>query len=44
MTFILPGADKLGRNLVDATQEALELGIRACGPGKCLNGIGKAIE
>ncbi|KAI9639743.1 peptidase M24, structural domain-containing protein [Dioszegia hungarica] len=44
ITFLLPGADKLGRNLVNATQEALELGIRACGPGKRLNGIGKAIE
>lgn len=44
MTFLLPDADKQGRNLVEATKEALELGIRACGPGKRLNGIGNAIE
>lgn len=44
MTFVLSEVDKPGRNLVDATKEALELGIRACGPGKRLNGIGKIIE
>ena len=43
-TFLLPDADRLGHNLTDATKEALELGIRACGPGKKLSGIGKAIE
>lgn len=44
MTFLLPDVDRAGRNLADATKEALELGIRACGPGRRLNGIGKAIE
>ena len=42
-TFLLPEADKAGRELTVATKEALELGIRACGPGKQLKGIGKAI-
>ena len=44
MTFILPQVDKPGKDLSEATKEALELGIRACGPGKRLNGIGKVIE
>jgi methionyl aminopeptidase len=43
-TFMLPAVDKLGRDLVEATREALELGIRACGPGKKFSGIGNAIE
>jgi len=43
-TFLLPDVDKSGRDLVDATFEALELGIRACGPGKELRGIGQVIE
>jgi methionyl aminopeptidase len=44
MTFFLPEVDRPGTGLVEATKEALELGIKACGPGKRLNGIGNAIE
>ncbi|ORY20640.1 peptidase M24, structural domain-containing protein [Naematelia encephala] len=43
-TFVLSDVDKPGRDLVEATREALELGIRACGPGKQLRDIGSAIE
>lgn len=42
--FIMPDVDRLGQNLVDGTKEALELGIKACGPGQRLNGIGKIIQ
>jgi methionyl aminopeptidase len=44
VTFALPEADNPGRELVQAAQEALELGIKACGPGRKLSGIGNAIE
>lgn len=43
-TFLLPDTDKPGRDLVLATREALDLGVRACGPGRPLNAIGRAIE
>ena len=43
-TFILPEVDEIGRELVEATREALELGISACGPGMKFRGIGQAIE
>jgi methionyl aminopeptidase len=43
-TFLLPEADKRARELVEATQEALEVGIRECGPGKSLKEIGRAIQ
>jgi methionyl aminopeptidase len=43
-TFLLPEVDKKGRELVEATQEALEVGIRQCGPGKPLKEIGRAIQ
>ncbi|WWD17266.1 methionine aminopeptidase, type I [Kwoniella shandongensis] len=43
-TFLLPDVDKLGRELVEATKEALEVGIRVCGPGKPYSEIGRAIE
>lgn len=43
-TFLLPEVDVPGRNLTDATKEALELGIRACGPGRRRCDIGKTIE
>jgi len=43
-TFLLPEADKRGRELVEATQEALEVGIRECGPGKSLKELGRAIQ
>ncbi|RSH83380.1 uncharacterized protein EHS24_007060 [Apiotrichum porosum] len=43
-TFVLPETDKQGRDLVEATREALEIGIRTCGPGKLYRGIGRAID
>jgi methionyl aminopeptidase len=43
-TFLLPDVDKPGRELVEATQESLELGIQACGPGRRYSDIGRAIE
>lgn len=42
-TFVLPEVDKLGRELVSATQEALDLGIRVCKPGVQISEIGKVI-
>ena len=36
--------DELGKELVSATNEALEIGIRACGPGKPFKAIGSAIQ
>ena len=43
-TFLLPEADKLGSELVEVTKEALEVGIRACGPGRHLKDIGREIQ
>lgn len=43
-TYCLPDVDGQGSELVEATQEALNIGLRACGPGMPLNGIGQAIE
>ena len=43
-TLLLLEADKKGRELVEATQEALEVGIRECGPGRPLKEIGRAIQ
>ncbi|WRT66407.1 methionine aminopeptidase, type I [Kwoniella shivajii] len=43
-TFILSEVDKPGRDLVEATKEALEIGIKACGPGKRYKDIGGEIE
>lgn len=43
-TFQLPETDKLGRELVEVTKEALEVGIRACGPGRHLKDIGREIQ
>ena len=43
-TFLLPEVDKRGRELVEATREALEVGIRQCGPGRPLKEIGRAIQ
>ena len=43
-TFLLPEVDKKGRELVEATQEALRVGIKQCGPGKPLKEIGRAIQ
>jgi methionyl aminopeptidase len=36
--------DEAGRNLVNATSEALEAGIAVCGPGKPFKSIGNAIQ
>ncbi|OCF36818.1 methionine aminopeptidase, type I [Kwoniella heveanensis BCC8398] len=43
-TFLLPDVDQPGRELVEATQEALDVGIRACGIGKRYKDIGAEIE
>lgn len=43
-TFLLPKVDKQGRELIEATQEALEVGIRQCGPGRPFKEIGRAIQ
>ncbi|WVQ99433.1 methionine aminopeptidase, type I [Kwoniella sp. CBS 9459] len=43
-TFLLPDVDKPGRELVEATQEALDVGIRACGVGRRYKDIGAEIE
>ncbi|WVF71491.1 methionine aminopeptidase, type I [Kwoniella sp. CBS 6097] len=43
-TFLLPNVDKPGRELVEATREALDVGIRACGTGRRYKDIGAEIE
>jgi methionyl aminopeptidase len=43
-TFLLPEVDKRARELVEATQEALEVGIKQCGPGRPYKEIGRAIQ
>jgi methionyl aminopeptidase len=43
-TFLLPSTDKAGRELVAATEEALELAIGVCKPGVRFSEIGEAIE
>jgi len=43
-TFLVGNVDEAGRDLVSATDEALEAGIAVCGPGKPLKVIGKAIH
>jgi methionyl aminopeptidase len=43
-TFLLSETDKAGRELVEVTQEALEVGIRACGPGRHVKNIGREIQ
>ncbi|KAL1411518.1 Methionine aminopeptidase 1D, chloroplastic/mitochondrial [Vanrija albida] len=43
-TFVLPEVDAKGRELVAATEEALELAIAACVPGRPFSDIGKVIE
>lgn len=43
-TFALPGTDAAGLDLVEATRQALHIGIEQCGPGKPYAGIGQAIE
>lgn len=43
-TFALPECDKPGRDLVDATREALYEGIKVCKPGAQFKEIGKAIR
>ncbi|WVN88357.1 methionine aminopeptidase, type I [Cryptococcus depauperatus CBS 7841] len=43
-TFVLPEVDNQGQELVTATKEALDIGIRLCKPGIKYSEIGKAIE
>ncbi|OJA09888.1 hypothetical protein AZE42_06749 [Rhizopogon vesiculosus] len=43
-TFIVGDVDEPGRDLVRATNAALEAGIAACGPGRPFNAIGRAIH
>jgi methionyl aminopeptidase len=43
-TFLLPGTDARGRELVAATEEALERAIATCRPGVRFSEIGKVIE
>ncbi|WOO80831.1 methionine aminopeptidase [Vanrija pseudolonga] len=43
-TFLLPEVDDKGRELVRLTEEALELAIAACKPGRPYSDIGKTIE
>ncbi|OCF74587.1 methionine aminopeptidase, type I [Kwoniella mangroviensis CBS 8886] len=43
-TFLLPEVDEQGTDLVEATKEALEVGIKACRPGRKYKDIGKEIE
>ncbi|WVW83950.1 methionine aminopeptidase, type I [Kwoniella bestiolae CBS 10118] len=43
-TFVLPDVDRQGRELVEATKEALQVGIKACRPGRKYQDIGREIE
>ncbi|TFK43981.1 peptidase M24, structural domain-containing protein [Crucibulum laeve] len=43
-TFLVGDVDPPGRELVEITNQALEVGIRSCGPGQQFKGIGKAIH
>jgi methionyl aminopeptidase len=44
ITICLPEVDDQGRELVEITQEALDIGINQCGPGRKFREIGCAIE
>lgn len=46
LLFLVSAAlqDAPGRELVRASEAALEAGIQACGPGRPFNGIGRAIH
>ncbi|GLB34284.1 putative removes the N-terminal methionine from nascent proteins [Lyophyllum shimeji] len=43
-TFLVGDVDEQGRELVKVTNAALRAGIQACGPGRPVKGIGKAIH
>ncbi|KAF8165908.1 peptidase M24, structural domain-containing protein [Crassisporium funariophilum] len=43
-TFLVGDVDDSGRELVELTNQALDVSIAACGPGKHFKGIGKAIH
>ncbi|RDB19969.1 Methionine aminopeptidase 1D, chloroplastic/mitochondrial [Hypsizygus marmoreus] len=43
-TFLVGDVDEQGRELVQATNKALQAGIHACGPGRPFKDIGKAIH
>lgn len=42
--FILSKQDRIGRDLVKASEDALQAGIDACGPGRHFRDIAKAIH
>lgn len=43
-TFLVGDVDEPGRRLVDITNNALDLAIQYCGPGKPFKGIGRVIH
>ncbi|KAI5121187.1 hypothetical protein M0805_005988 [Coniferiporia weirii] len=43
-TFLIGDVDPIGRELVQAASEALDIGIRACGPGVPFKAVGAAIH
>ncbi|KAF9235584.1 methionine aminopeptidase [Melanogaster broomeanus] len=43
-TFLVGNVDQQGRDLVEMTNAALEVGINACGPGRPFKAIGQAIH
>ncbi|KAI0068523.1 Creatinase/aminopeptidase [Artomyces pyxidatus] len=43
-TFLVGDVDDLGQDLVDATSDALDAGIAACGPGRPFKSIGQAVH
>lgn len=43
-TFLVGNVDKIGRDLVQVTEEAVEAGIRVCKPGQPLQQIARAIH
>ncbi|KAJ6611495.1 methionyl aminopeptidase [Mycena sp. CBHHK59/15] len=43
-TFLVGNVDEPGKELVRKTNEALEAGIKACGPGRPFRNIGEAIH
>ncbi|KAG6824153.1 hypothetical protein H0H92_007843 [Tricholoma furcatifolium] len=43
-TFLVGNVDEQGRELIKFTNDALQAGINACGPGRQFQGIGKAIH
>ena len=44
LVFIVSKQDPIGRDLVKASEDALQAGIDACGPGRHFRDIAKAIH